>query len=71
MLGKAHSSPSKANRPAPHNATQNRNPIQSNPKVDDELAELFLSEQPIAPAALKAAIRRATISNKFQVGGRS
>lgn len=33
--------------------------------VDDELAELFLMEEPIDAATLKAAIRRATIANKF------
>ncbi|GBF93929.1 elongation factor G [Raphidocelis subcapitata] len=35
-------------------------------EVDDELAELFLSEQPVGPGQLAAAIRRATIGNKFQ-----
>ncbi|KIY97191.1 elongation factor EF-G [Monoraphidium neglectum] len=35
-------------------------------EVDDELAEKFLAEEPITPAALKAAIRRATLANKFQ-----
>jgi elongation factor G len=34
--------------------------------VDDALAELFLSEEPVPPEALKAAIRRATLSNRFQ-----
>lgn len=34
-------------------------------QVDDHLAELFLSEEPIEPAELKAAIRRATLTNKF------
>ncbi|KAD3069240.1 hypothetical protein R6Q59_016716 [Mikania micrantha] len=33
--------------------------------VDDQLAELFLSDEPIASADLEAAIRRATISKKF------
>ncbi len=33
--------------------------------VDDELAELFLMEEPIDAQTLKAAIRRATIANKF------
>ena len=33
--------------------------------VDDELAELFLMEEPIDAPTLKAAIRRATIANKF------
>lgn len=33
--------------------------------VDDELAELFLMEEEITPSILKAAIRRATIANKF------
>lgn len=34
-------------------------------QVDDHLAELFLSEEPIEAAELKAAIRRATLANKF------
>ena len=33
--------------------------------VDDELAELFLMEEPIDAPTLKAAIRRACIANKF------
>lgn len=33
--------------------------------VDDELGEKFLMEEPITPADLKAAIRRATIANLF------
>jgi hypothetical protein len=33
--------------------------------VDDTLAELFLSEEPITPEQLAAAIRRATLANKF------
>ena len=33
--------------------------------VDDELAELYLMEEPIDTPTLKAAIRRATIANKF------
>ncbi len=33
--------------------------------VDDELGEKFLMEEPITPADLKAAIRRATIANKL------
>lgn len=39
--------------------------------VDDTLAEMFLEEKEITPADIKAAIRRATISNKFVplVGG--
>jgi translation elongation factor EF-G len=35
-------------------------------QVDDELAELFLNEEPITPEILKAAIRRATLALKFQ-----
>ncbi|KAF5833558.1 putative mitochondrial elongation factor [Dunaliella salina] len=35
-------------------------------EVDDEVAELFLNEQPIEPAVLRAAIRRATLALKFQ-----
>ncbi len=34
-------------------------------QVDDVLAELFLSEEPISTDALKAAIRRATLANAF------
>lgn len=34
-------------------------------QVDDHLAELFLAEEPIEPDVLKAAIRRATLANKF------
>jgi translation elongation factor EF-G len=34
-------------------------------QVDDHLAELFLLEEPIEAAELKAAIRRATLANKF------
>jgi elongation factor G len=34
--------------------------------VDDELAELFLAEEPITPEALAAAIRRATLGLRFQ-----
>jgi elongation factor G len=39
--------------------------------VDDTLAEMFLEEKEITPTDIKAAIRRATISNKFVplVGG--
>lgn len=34
--------------------------------MDDELAELFLAEEPITPEALAAAIRRATLGLRFQ-----
>jgi translation elongation factor EF-G len=34
-------------------------------QVDDQLAELFLSEEPIDAEQLAAAIRRATLANKF------
>lgn len=34
-------------------------------QVDDHLAELFLSEEPIEAPELQAAIRRATLANKF------
>jgi hypothetical protein len=34
-------------------------------QVDDQLAELFLSEEPIDADQLAAAIRRATLANKF------
>ncbi len=39
--------------------------------LDDEIGALFLEEQPITPAQLKAGIRRQTIANKFcpVVGG--
>ena len=39
--------------------------IESVADVDDELAELFLNEEPISNEALSHAIRRATISLKF------
>lgn len=35
-------------------------------EVDDELAELFLSEQPVDADTLRAAIRRGTVSQQFQ-----
>jgi len=35
-------------------------------QVDDELAELFLAEEPISTEDLKAAIRRATLARRFQ-----
>jgi translation elongation factor EF-G len=35
-------------------------------QVDDELAELFLAEEPISAEALAAAIRRATLALRFQ-----
>eukprot|EP00798_Chlamydomonas_sp_ICE-L_P017594 gene17594-23923_t len=35
-------------------------------EVDDEIADLFLSEKPVEAAELKAGIRRATIAQKFQ-----
>ncbi|KAG7025342.1 Elongation factor G-2, mitochondrial [Cucurbita argyrosperma subsp. argyrosperma] len=34
-------------------------------EVDDKLAEAFLSDEPISPADLEAAVRRATVSRKF------
>jgi len=34
-------------------------------EVDDRLAELFLADEPIPPAELEGAIRRATIARKF------
>ena len=34
--------------------------------MDDELAELFLNEEPITAEVLKAGIRRATLALKFQ-----
>jgi elongation factor G len=34
-------------------------------QVDDQLAELFLSEEPVEADVLAAAIRRATLANKF------
>lgn len=34
-------------------------------QVDDQLAEMFLAEEPIDTDVLKAAIRRATLANKF------
>ncbi|KAJ7950864.1 Elongation factor G, mitochondrial [Quillaja saponaria] len=34
-------------------------------EVDDKLAEAFLSDEPISPADLEGAIRRATIARKF------
>lgn len=34
-------------------------------QVDDHLAELFLSEEPIEASELAAAIRRTTLANKF------
>ena len=39
--------------------------------LDDEIGALFLEEQPVTPAQLKAGIRRQTIANKFcpVVGG--
>lgn len=36
-------------------------------EADDRLAEMFLGEEEITEAELKAAIRRATLANKFQV----
>jgi len=35
-------------------------------EVDDEVAELYLGEQPVTPDVLKAGIRRAVIGQKFQ-----
>ncbi|CAK9328734.1 unnamed protein product [Citrullus colocynthis] len=34
-------------------------------EVDDKLAEAFLSDEPISPADLEAAVRRATVARKF------
>ena len=36
-------------------------------QVDDEIADLFLSESPVSPEVLHAAVRRATLALKFQV----
>lgn len=33
--------------------------------VDDEIAECFLSEQPVLPETLLKAIRRATVARRF------
>ncbi|KAM3357521.1 elongation factor G-2, mitochondrial [Capsicum galapagoense] len=39
--------------------------IEAVSEVDDKLAESFLNDEPISPADLEAAIRRATIARKF------
>src|SRR3977135_2249176 len=41
------------------------NLIEQVSNLDDELAEVFIHEQPVTPELLKAAIRRQTIANKF------
>ena len=39
--------------------------IEAVSEVDDQLAEAFLGDEPISPADLQEAIRRATIARKF------
>ncbi|XP_076933552.1 elongation factor G-2, mitochondrial-like isoform X2 [Bidens hawaiensis] len=46
-------------------AEKRRELIEAVSDVDDELAELFLSDEPTSSADLAAAIRRATIARKF------
>jgi hypothetical protein len=55
-----HPAPLPPNRPPRHAGHAARGA-----QVDDQLAELFLSEEPVAPQELAAAIRRATLANKF------
>ncbi|MCL7048885.1 hypothetical protein MKW94_018112 [Papaver nudicaule] len=46
-------------------AEKRRELIETVSEVDDQLAEIFLSDEPISAEELDAAIRRATIANKF------
>ncbi|XP_058094853.1 elongation factor G-1, mitochondrial-like [Magnolia sinica] len=46
-------------------AEKRRELIEVVSEVDDQLAEAFLSDEPISPTDLEMAIRRATISRKF------
>jgi len=54
--------------PNRHSNRHSKPTPQTHAQVDDELAELFLAEETITPEILKAAVRRATLDNKFQVG---
>ncbi|MED6184041.1 Elongation factor G-2, mitochondrial [Stylosanthes scabra] len=46
-------------------AEKRRELIEAVSEVDDQLAEAFLGDEPISPADLQEAIRRATIARKF------
>ncbi|KAE8660429.1 Elongation factor G [Hibiscus syriacus] len=46
-------------------AEKRRELIEMVSEVDDKLAEAFLNDEPISPADLEAAVRRATIARKF------
>ncbi|KAK9143846.1 hypothetical protein Syun_013246 [Stephania yunnanensis] len=46
-------------------AEKRRELIETVAEVDDKLAEVFLSDEPISPSELEMAIRRATVARKF------